>query len=307
MTPSLVNRLEKRGYRMRVVPVCRLHDLRETIETFADKDLLDAEFYQERLTHFDFHPPSDLKDARSLIIVAYWDPQVRLTFSRKGKKVRVVVPPTYLHWRKKGEEAGRVLADLLAPAGYRVVRAVVPEKLLAVCSGLAQYGKNNIVFVEGMGSFVSLGAFYSDLPSDEDSWRKPVFMDRCSKCRSCITHCPTGAIDPERFLIRAERCITYHNEKPGDVAFPDWLEPSGHNSLIGCMYCQRYCPENVGLVDKFEEGPAFSEEETTMILEGAPASDLSDTLKKKLCDWDLLDLLEYLPRNLSVLLGRNDQ
>jgi epoxyqueuosine reductase len=37
-------------------------------------------------------------------------------------------------------------------------------KRLAVRSGLARYGRNNVTYVEGMGSFLELSASLTDMP-----------------------------------------------------------------------------------------------------------------------------------------------
>jgi epoxyqueuosine reductase len=191
--------------------------------------------------------------------------------------------------------------------GYRVAQAIVPKKLLAVCGGVAAYGKNNITYVDGMGSFHRLVAFYSNLPCEQDEWREPRLMERCERCLGCARSCPTGAIEPERFLLRAERCITFWNEKPGQVAFPEWVEASWHNCLVGCMRCQRGCPENREVLDFYEEGVEFSEEETGLLLERVPLAELPVVLVEKLEHWDLFELLDILPRNLEVLLRRDLQ
>jgi epoxyqueuosine reductase len=306
MGGQLIHQLEAYGYRAALVPIRRLHDLQGAIEGLHEQGFLDEAFYQERLTGFAFSAPENVPKARSLIVVAYRDPPVRFSFGWRGERLSLVVPPTYLHWREKDRRVEGLLAELLEPEGYRVAPAVVPKKLLAVCSGLALYGKNNITYVEGMGSFHRLVAFCSDVPPEQDEWREPKVMERCERCSSCVRSCPTAAIAPERFLLRAERCITFLNEKPGHVAFPEWVDATGHNCLVGCMHCQRSCPENRAVLGWHEEGVEFSEEETGHLLRGAPLAKLSAGLVEKLERWDLLELLDVLPRNLNVLLGRRD-
>ena len=95
-------------------------------------------------------------------------------------------------------------------------------------------------------------------------------MDLCQKCTACLRHCPTGAITSERFLLRAERCITFHNEEPSDVPFPAWLDASWHNCLVGCLHCQSICPENKDYLAWVGEGAKFSAEETALLVEGVP-------------------------------------
>jgi epoxyqueuosine reductase len=307
MQDTLVRQLEARGYRARVVSAQRFDDLREAVASLFQRDLFDSEFHQECLARVIYGPPEDLPEARSLIVLALPDRPVRFCFGWRGARVPFAVPPTYLHWREKDRWAQDALAGLLAPEGWRAARAVAPNKLLAVCSGLAAYGRNNISYVEGLGSYHRLAAFCSDLPCEQDTWREPAAMERCEGCQRCAASCPTGAIDPQRFLLRAERCITYHNEKPSQVAFPQWLQPSSHNCLVGCLRCQRACPENRGVLGWVEEGAEFSEEETGLLLAGVPLAGLPAALAGKLARWDLLDLLDVLPRNLGALLEQADR
>jgi epoxyqueuosine reductase len=161
--------------------------------------------------------------------------------------------------------------------------------------------------VAGLGSFHRPAAFYSDLPCDEDApWQPVRMLERCTDCRACLRRCPTGAIVEERFLLHAERCIVYHNEKPGAVPFPDWLKPAWHNCLVGCMHCQAICPENKAVVGWVEDGPAFSAEETALLMAGTPPDQLPAALAHKLREGDLLDMLDILPRNMKALFERTN-
>ena len=107
----------------------------------------------------------------------------------------------------------------------------------------------------------------------------------------------------ERFLVQAGRCLTFHNEKPGDVPFPSWISPSAHNCLVGCLRCQKVCPENRGVLEWIEDGEVFSEDETAEILEGVPRERLSASVREKLQRDTLMVDLEILPRNLTALLS----
>jgi epoxyqueuosine reductase len=287
-----------------VVSIRRLHDLQEGIETHHRQGLLDETFFRKCLTGFVFSPPESLPEVRSLIVVAVPDPQIRFTFTWNGKRIPFIVPPTYLHWRRTDQRTEDALVEILEPEGYRVAQAVLPKKLLAVRSGLAAYGRNNIAYVPGMGSFHRLVVFYSDLPCQQDGWQEPKMMERCEKCPACLRHCPTGAIMSERFLLRAERCITFHNEEPSNVPFPTWLDASWHNCLVGCLHCQRVCPESKDFFDWVEEGAEFSSEETIFLMEGVLLAQLPAATVEKLEQSDLIDLLDVLPRNLRVLLAR---
>jgi epoxyqueuosine reductase len=235
-------------------------------------------------------------------VVAVRQPQIRFTFTWKGKRIPVIVPPTYLHWQATDRRVEKMLAKVLEAESYRVAPALLPKKLLAVRSGLADYGRNNVTYVPGMGSFHRLAVFYSDLPCEEGDWRELHMMARCETCHACLRHCPSGAITGERFLLRAERCIVFHNEQPGHVPFPAWMEPSWHNCLVGCMLCQSVCPEDREVLTWIEDGAEFSAEETARLLAGTPLDQLPAGTVRKLEDHDLVDLLDILPRNLGALL-----
>ncbi|HJX39202.1 MAG TPA: 4Fe-4S double cluster binding domain-containing protein [Anaerolineae bacterium] len=303
MLEEVLLQLVARGYRGGAVSTLHLHDLRADIEARHRDGLFEAEFYKERLTSFDFEPPEILPNATSIIAVALPDPQTQITFTWRREAVPAIVPPTYLHWCEVDKRVADALADILAPSGYRVALANLPKKLTAVRSGLAAYGKNNVSYVPGMGSFHRLVALWSDLPAKEDNWHDLRIMDACQKCQACQRACPTGAIASDRFLLHAERCLTFLNEKPAEVPFPEWVDPAWHNCLVGCLHCQRACPENKKVRDWIVGDELFSEEETALLLDGVAQERLPSETVAKLERLDLIELLEIIPRNLSALLG----
>jgi epoxyqueuosine reductase len=296
----LYSGFEERGLKGRVVSIQHLHDLQNEIESRHTQGLFDEEFYQEGLSFFSFRPPDDLPTAASLIVVAVSRPQTKVSFTWSGNTLTLILPPTYLGFREIPRQIEGLLTGWLAPEGYHAASAKLPRKLLAVCSGLAEYGRNNLSYIPGMGSFFQLIVFYSDLPCQEDTWQEPRMMDRCKDCQVCLTKCPTGAITSERFLLRAERCLVFHNERSPEHPFPDWIDPASHNCLIGCMLCQQFCPENKAFPEWFKGNETFSHEETSLFLKGALADRLPTTTQAKLERLGLLDSLEILPRNLRV-------
>jgi epoxyqueuosine reductase len=303
MDSHLIRQLEERGYKGRIVPVQHVYGLQEEIERRYREGHFDEKFYQRWLTSFAFSPPDSLPQAMCLIVVAVPQPQFQIVFTWNGKTLPALVPPTYLHGQKTDKQIQDVLAGILEPEGYRVAQAALPKKLLAVRSGLAAYGKNNITYVSGMGSFHRLAAFSSDLAPHQDHWQEAQMMAACENCSACRRNCPSGAISAERFLLHAERCITYHNEQPGDVPFPTWLDPSWHNCLLGCMCCQNVCPQNRDFWSWVEEGAEFSEKETGLLSQGVPLEQLPTATAEKLEWLELTEYADVLPRNLRALLG----
>lgn len=299
---KLFDRIEQRGWRGRMVPIHHLADLEEAIRGRHERGLLDDALYRRQLACFSFGPPAELREARSIIIVAVPTPQMRILFQWRGRRVPVVVPPTYVSYTPRTESVQAALAGWLGEDGYHLAAPRLPLKTLAVRSGLASYGRNNVCYVPGLGSFLQLVAGLSDLPCDGDPWREPQALARCESCVACQRRCPTGAIADDRFLLHAERCLTYHNEAAAD--FPDWVDPSWHHCLIGCLRCQTVCPENQAVLGWFEDRGEFSEPETALFLQRAPLAELPAVTASKLRSLEINEDYRLLCRNLSMIVGR---
>jgi epoxyqueuosine reductase len=301
---ELVRRLGERGYASRMVGTSRLSELEEDIAAHVSSGALNPDVVRERLEFFDFHPPQSLPRAVSVIVVAMPLPQSRLVFHWQGQGVPVAVPPAYISFDAAGRTMEEILTSILSPAGFHVAPVLLPEKLLAARSGLAAYGRNNITYVPGMGSYLRFATFYSDLPLETEHWQEPGMLQRCESCRACERACPTSAIPAERFLLRAERCLVFHNERPGGIPFPAWIDPSAHGCLVGCLECQRACPENRRFVDLIQDAGEFTEEETALIVDTVPLEQLPPDLVEKLRHTDLFCLFGVLARNLRAVLSK---
>lgn len=288
------------GFRTRMVPVERLGDLEADIERLQKQGLLGGEFCRQYIPKFVFTLPEELTEARSIIAVTAPHPALKVSFTVNGQPFETIVPPTYTDdtdW-----QAYDCIREVLEPKGYRLVTASLPKKLLAVRCGLGDYGKNNIVYAEGMGSYHRLAAFYTDAQVTYGEWRDAQMLERCQNCEACIKKCPADAIFTDRFLVDAERCITFYNEAVGP--FPDWIEPAWHTCLVGCMVCQDVCPENKRFRKKFEHVAVFTQEETEMLLGHPAKEDLSEATLGKLRCIGMHEEYHLIPRNLKTLLNR---
>jgi epoxyqueuosine reductase len=299
----LLEMIGARGWKGRIVPIDHLAELREAIRGRHERGLLDETLYRGPLSTFSFDPPAGLPGARSIIIVAVPTPQMRVTFHWRGERVPVVIPPTYVSYTPRTEGVQAVLAAWLEQAGHALAKPRLPLKTLAVRAGLAEYGRNNICYVPGMGSFLQLVGAFSDMPCDGDPWREPKALDRCTACAACPRSCPTGAIATDRFLLRAERCLTYHNEAAQD--FPAWIDPAWHHCWMGCMRCQTVCPENKDVLGWFEDRADFTEQETGLLIQGEPLDRLPAETAAKLKSLEINEDYRLLCRNLSLIVGRN--
>jgi epoxyqueuosine reductase len=298
---ALHERIEKQGFQGKTVSIEHVGELETEIMTRYRKGLLDPELYDAYLASFDFSCHQKLPDARSLIIVTVPQPQIKVTFLREDKSYPVVIPPTY--YSAIDNDVADLLKTVLEPQGYQLQKVRLPEKLLSVRSGLAQYGKNNITFVKGMGSFQRPVVFISDYPCEEDSWGNATVLEHCENCSACMKACPTKAIVSDRFQLYAERCLTFHNER--SEAFPQWLSPSWHNCLVGCMICQKVCPANKEVVKWIEAGATLDHDETHFILEGVPKERLPRGTLEKIKRQGMMPYYDVLRRNLKALIEKS--
>jgi len=297
---AFLESIRKKGFQAKILSIEHVDELETEIMTRYQNGLLDPELYDAYLASFDFACHQKLKDARSLIIVTVPQPQIQVTFMRKDKSYPVVIPPTY--YFAVDNEVSDFLKANLEPQGYQLQKVRLPEKLLAVRSGLAQYGKNNITYVKGMGSFQRPVLFISDYPCAEDSWGQAAVLEHCENCSACLKACPTNAIVSDRFQLYAERCLTFHNESA--KVFPQWLSPAWHNCLVGCMICQRVCPANKDVVKWIEAGATFDNDETDLILKGVSKEQLPPETLEKLKALDIMSYYDVLGRNLKALMEK---
>ncbi len=292
--------LAKNGCQAKVVSISRLVEMEQAFSDLNTSGEIAPEFYPEIIKYFKFDWSAIVADARSIVVVASPQLPTRVAFGSTS----VIIPPTYIYkaiWKDQLD----MVKGFLEPRGLKVARARLPFKTLAVRSGLARYGRNNIAYIPGMGSFFRLAAFYSDLPCDTDDWAEPQMLSGCVECTACAVACPAGCISQTRFLIQAERCLTRFNEQQGPI--PAWIEPAWHNSLLGCMACQQVCPQNKKLMEKIEDSQVgFSDSETLEILADAPEESLREETRSRLEALCLADddIYPLLKRNLSLLLGQ---
>jgi epoxyqueuosine reductase len=166
------------------------------------------------------------------------------------------------------------------PAPARLERAErLPLKRLAVRCGLARYGRNNVSYIDGMGSNFSYMAFFSDRSCGEGEWGEAAVAAACSSCGRCAAACPTGAIRGDRFLIDNERCLSALNESGSP--FPEWLDAKVHHTLYDCLRCQAACPMNSGQAGRLGDTIRFDEEETAALLSGARPDSFPPSLAAK--------------------------
>jgi len=259
-----------------------------------------SDFYELALPQTDFV-------IQSILLFSFPFPAKTMAgFTVKGEIKKF---PVCLENREQYDSVADELHKILRNKGYHIQFAPkLPRKMLAVSSGLAKYGRNNITYVEGHGSFHSLIPFYTDIPSSNTKMYPIERMLSCKECTLCAKLCPNHAIISERKLIDMERCMTYFNEDDSKITdFPDWINKDTHNSVIGCDICQVNCPQNRPYLSNEVLRAVFSEEETNKLLTGIVYKELSGVFKEKVDEFHIFYLILPPPRNLRVLLDKTNR
>lgn len=302
-----ISKLEEFGWKARIVSIRHLQEIHSEL-TQLRKDHTDVEKSVGRyIDKFDFGGAIDTSKIVSLLIIAIHQPMARAWFTLNGVQKPAILPPTYLmntsvenedsHPRIR--EVNQKLNQVLGDEGVIGTKINLPGKLMAVKSGLGKYGRNNICYIDGDSSFYWIGVYATDMPCEEDPWGDETVMEACDGCECCAVACPGNAIAEDRFLIHVDRCITLYNESTSP--FPDWIRGDWHNTAIGCMECQWCCPVNQSSLLDVEDIAFFDENETGSILSGTAFSDLDESTRQKLTNWNYAEDYELLSRNLTAL------
>ena len=115
------------------------------------------------------------------------------------------------------------------------------EREMAERAGLGQCGKNTLLILPELGSWVLLASYVTTAKLIATEPNMPHRGDPCGSCTRCIDACPTSAITP--WSVDARKCIsgmTLEERVRPDVdaaaKVGDWL--------FGCDICQEVCPHN---------------------------------------------------------------
>ncbi|MEG2353983.1 MAG: tRNA epoxyqueuosine(34) reductase QueG [Clostridium sp.] len=125
----------------------------------------------------------------------------------------------------------------------------LPERYMAVKSGVGFLGKNNLVITKEHGSYVFLGEIITDLLIEADMPKDNL----CGSCIKCIEKCPTKSIKIQNstnlngVINNSNICLSYITQKK-DIDFP-WINLMG-GRIFGCDSCQEVCPYNENIEGK---------------------------------------------------------
>ena len=137
-----------------------------------------------------------------------------------------------------------VARDMAATYGglWRVAVDTAPlrERILARQAGVGFIGRNNLLIVPGIGSYVFLGEIITTISIPPDT---PCTLT-CLDCGACVDACPGGALEADG-MFDARRCLSYLTIECRDNTLPPSTRLDG--SIYGCDRCQTVCPHNSGV------------------------------------------------------------
>ncbi|MDR0863102.1 MAG: hypothetical protein LBN30_10080 [Oscillospiraceae bacterium] len=286
----------RNGVALRVIPVSRLAELRESTAAFVrDTELSPATRQLLSLASYDV--PELPFTAQSLIIAATASySYCEVTFRRAGRDYPVYAALIHPYETAAADE---FLAAEAANSGFHYEKsdAWLPYKQLGVSSGLAVYGRNNITYTPEHGSFFVYSAYFSDVPPECDEWRDFAVAEQCASCGSCVRHCLTGALDAERYMLDVSRCYSMLTMNAGE--FPPFVPSAAHHTISRCLRCQMSCPMNRESAQNALPPVTFNENETEFVLSGASYDGASEELRGKAKLFGL-GMYPSVPRNLRV-------
>lgn len=286
--------------RAKLIDIACLSRLQEELRAFAGRDDLNG--FQRWIVSdlYAFAPEEADFEPKSVLLIAVPQPpwaEVTLAYNGCVYRCRSLVGGEYPAAEREARAWAQACGARICPAPR------LPFKRLAVQCGLAEYGRNNITNIPGLGSSFGYMAYFTDQPPEDNTWREMRTARACEGCGKCVKACPTGAILPDRFLIDNTRCLSCLNESADEM--PPWVSPQAHHTLYDCLRCQEICPMNAAVQHDIPHVD-FDESETALLLDGAPLDTLPSALKKKA---DFLRLEAWYPalaRNIRLIMAQQD-
>lgn len=206
---KLVQAIEAMGWRGVVVPYARRTEAIEQVVCRHERGELDEKLYREYLAPMLEEPVPESPAPSSIVLIATPSLPVRMQFTLDGKPFTVTTAPGYLCGPKR--KPLDVVQEALTPFGFSAARIEGPQKAMATLSGFARYGRHNISYVPGLGTFHALATLASDLPCDGVTSGRRFEPEKPTVTRKRSSRPPTARIRGRSASTR------------GPTAAPSWL------------------------------------------------------------------------------------
>ncbi len=261
----------------RILPVHRLTDEEEHLNTWLEKGMHGEMTYMSRNTDKRLDPGLLLANAKSILLVLQNYSTDKFQKDREAPVISKYAFGEDYHFVMKRKL--RILTDFIQKeiisCSGRIFADSAPvlERTWARKAGLGWIGKNSNLISVDHGSFFFIGEIILDTELPYDDYRE--VNDHCGSCTRCIDACPTKAIVVLK-VVDARKCISYQTieQKSG----PDSrLKGLFQNRVFGCDICQDVCPWN--MKSSVNNEPAF-----------APGEKLLNMTAQ---DWEKLDAATF--------------
>jgi epoxyqueuosine reductase len=135
----------------------------------------------------------------------------------------------------------------LSKRGFRIFcNSRLPEKALALASGLGSFGKNCLILAPELGSVFLIAGLFVPLPVEGSAAAATQegsadSFPLCGPCRACQDSCPVDALRHAGRLDH-RRCLQALCTEP--IPFSEGGRLAWKYRLYGCQVCQEVCPYN---------------------------------------------------------------
>ena len=295
---TLFSNPEDFEYKYRTVSVKHITELQEWIERLKKEGKLsDNETYRSYI-EFEYDAEKVIPNAKSIIIMSIPQRIEKLICHKGNQQYEILIPTGYLSDGISTEMLDqRIQTDIIKDPSKKHAWSGLPLKTLAVRSGLAKYGKNNISYVDEYGSNHQLLGYYTD-QEFYDNWGPLKLLRECKGCSICIKECPNDCFSDDNFVIDVGKCVTLYNETLDDI--PEWMDSKLHHTLVGCLKCQWDCPANKESIQQIDILAELTNEETEFMLSDRIDEDMHELLIEKLKRFPSAKNMNYFRRNFKL-------
>jgi epoxyqueuosine reductase len=289
-------------YKYRTFSVEHIGEVKDWFDKLkGESRISENKIFRSYIDNFVFNPEQIMPGAKSFVIISMPQKVLSLLVNYKNKKYEILIPSGYSDdGVKLADVKDRIMKDIIKDPSKKLFEKVkLPLKTLSVKSGLAEYGKNNITYVDGYGSYHQLIGFYTDKVLD-DNWGSLNLLRECKGCSICVEKCPTKCFRENNFVLDIGKCVTLYNELPDPI--PDWIDSKSHNAIVGCVKCQWDCPANALANKRTERLAELTEEETEFLLnKGNDEKIKKDLLGKLSSKFPYINDIDYVSRNFKLV------
>lgn len=218
------------------VGFCKCKTFSESETFFKNRKILNVEneFEEENISKR-INPRLYMEEGKTIMSIAFpylfnkqSDEQLYFSVYTRGRDYHKVVSEYLI-------KVCRFIESLGGKAIYFVDSNILPERYIALKSGIGFIGKNNMLINKKYGSYIFLGEIIMDLYITPDD----LVSSKCGKCEKCLKACPTKSISKK--MCNPNICLSYITQKKhiGEEYFDKF-----QGRLFGCDTCQSVCPIN---------------------------------------------------------------